>query len=133
MDWEHAMAIANDVYDLMNTYTKEREHNQFLHRAYVACNSTTWILGLAEIGRKVHNDNWWKNVRPCIIRRRNLLTHPHGFRTALETALQLKSMGKPASEIRRMLPEVYGALSGVMNPTDLQLDELMTYDRTGGQ
>jgi len=126
------MTIANDVHDLMNTYTKEREHNKFLHRAHVACNSTCWILGFAEIGRKVHNDNWWGYVHPCIVRRRQLLQNRHGFRTALETALQLKSMGKPASEIRRMLPEVHGALSGVMNPTDLQLDELMTYDRTGG-
>lgn len=127
------MTIATEVHQIMESFLEERGHQKDLEASWVICNGYTWFFGLGEIQRKVRNDAWYDNCRPLIRLRRDLLTGNNGFRNALEVALQLRSMRKGSTEIRKKMLDVHCALSAVMDVTDAQLDELLTYDRKFGQ
>jgi len=128
------MRIATDVDEIMNSYFRERGHQEDLHNQWISCNwAAAFSFGLTEITRAKCNDEWWGKCERHINRRRNLLTGRNGFRNALEVALQLRSMGKGSAEIRRMMLDVHVALSAVLDITDAQLDELLNYDRTFGE
>jgi len=127
------MGIASEVHQIMDSYLRERGHQETLHYAWKKCHGLDVFFGMGEAMKPGYNKEWVRNCRPHITNRRNLLSGNNGFRNALEVALQLRSMGKNSAAIRRMMLDVHWALSGVMDATDEQLDELLNYDRTFGQ
>lgn len=128
------MQIATAVDEIMQSYLRERVIQKDLHETWAHCNGWTWLtLGIGESYRTQQNNRWWERCAPHIIRRRDLLTGPNGFRNALEVALQLRHGGADSAEIRRMMLDVHWALSAVLDVTDAQLDELLDYDRTFGE
>jgi len=134
LQWATATAIATEVHEIMDSYLSEKGHQEDLHDTWRFCTGWWWhFYEMVELYRAKRNKEWYGHCGPHILRRRNLLSGNNGFRNALEVALQLRAMGKDSAEIRRMMLDVHWALSGVLDVTDEQLDELLDYDRTFGE
>jgi len=125
------MDVAKDVFEILQAFKEESSHSDNLQGAYThLAYWSPFTLGLTLTGWQVEDGKWYSKIHPHIVTIRMALVGNNAFRNALEVFLQLRDAGKSVDAIRQRMPEVYAALASVIEPTDLQLDELSRYDRT---